>query len=217
MICRKYLLLLRQILDKMTTQNTEYNILTKIRKAARGTLFFTEDFLSFGSAKAVSKVLERLVISNELQRVARGIYARLASDPYLGLLKPTTEDIAEAIRRRDKARIIPTGSLALNALGLSTQVPINVVYYTDGSARKIELGNQRIVFKKTSPKNLSAIGKISSLVILALKEIGQGNVTEEELKIILSHLKKEDPYRLEHDIKIAPEWIRKIMRQAIKR
>ena len=201
----------------MTTQTTEYNILTKIRKAARGTLFFTEDFLSFGSAKAVSKVLERLIISNELQRVARGIYARLASDPYLGLLKPTTEDIAEAIRRRDKARIIPTGSLALNALGLSTQVPINVVYYTDGSARKIELGNQRIVFKKTSPKNLSAIGKISSLVILALKEIGQGNVTEEELKIILSHLKKEDPYRLEHDIKIAPEWIRKIMRQAIKR
>lgn len=201
----------------MTTQTTEYNILTKIRKAARGSLFFTEDFLSFGSAKAVSKVLERLVISNELQRVARGIYARLASDPYLGLLKPTTEDIAEAIRRRDKARIIPTGSLALNALGLSTQVPINVVYYTDGSARKIELGNQRIVFKKTSPKNLSAIGKISSLVILALKEIGQGNVTEEELKIILSHLKKEDPYRLEHDIKIAPEWIRKIMRQAIKK
>ena len=201
----------------MTTQTTEYNILTKIRKAARGTLFFTEDFLSFGSAKAVSKVLERLIISNELQRVARGIYARLASDPYLGLLKPTTEDIAEAIRRRDKARIIPTGSLALNALGLSTQVPINVVYYTDGSARKIELGNQRIVFKKTSPKNLSAIGKISSLVILALKEIGQGNVTEEELKIILSHLKKEDPYRLEHDIKIAPEWIRKIMRQAIKK
>ena len=217
MICRKYLLLLRQILDKMTAQTTEYNILTKIRKAARGTLFFTDDFLSFGSAKAVSKVLERLVISNELQRVARGIYARLASDPYLGLLKPTTEDIAEAIRRRDKARIIPTGSLALNALGLSTQVPINVVYYTDGSARKIELGNQRIVFKKTSPKNLSAIGKISSLVILALKEIGQGNVTEEELKIILSHLKKEDPYRLEHDIKIAPEWIRKIMRQAIKK
>ena len=217
LICRKYLLLLRQILDKMTTQTTEYNILIKIRKAARGTLFFTDDFLSFGSAKAVSKVLERLVISNELQRVARGIYARLASDPYLGLLKPTTEDIAEAIRRRDKARIIPTGSLALNALGLSTQVPINVVYYTDGSARKIELGNQRIVFKKTSPKNLSAIGKISSLVILALKEIGQGNVTEEELKIILSHLKKEDPYRLEHDIKIAPEWIRKIMRQAIKR
>jgi len=201
----------------MTSLNTEYKILTKIKKAARGSLFFTEDFLSFGSAKAVSKVLERLVINNEIQRVTRGIYARLASDPYLGLLKPTTEDIAEAIRRRDKARIIPTGSLALNALGLSTQVPINVVYYTDGSARKIELGNQRIVFKKTSPKNLSAIGKISSLVILALKEIGQGNVTEEELKIILSHLKKEDPYRLEHDIKIAPEWIRKIMRQAIKK
>jgi hypothetical protein len=107
--------------------------------------------------------------------------------------------------------------MALNALGLSTQVPVNVVYYTDGSARRIDFGNQRIVFKKTSPKNLSAIGKISSLVILALREIGKEHVTEEQKKIILAHLEKEEPHRLEHDIKIAPEWMRKIMRKSIKK
>ncbi len=89
----------------------------------------------------------------EIHRVAQGIYARLAEDSILGPLKPSTEEIAEAISRRDKARIIPTGSLALNALGLSTQIPINVVYYTDGSARKIEIGNRTVKFKKTAPKN----------------------------------------------------------------
>jgi hypothetical protein len=201
----------------MMIQTIENNILKKIGKAKKGTLFFTEDFLSFGNAKAVSKVLERLVLSGDLQRVARGIYARLPTDPLLGLLRPTTADFAEAIRRRDKARILPTGSMALNALGLSTQIPVNVVYYTDGSARRIDLGNQRIVFKKTSPKNLSAIGKISSLVILALREIGKDHVTEEQKKIILAHLEKEEPHRLQHDIKIAPEWMRKIMRQSIKK
>lgn len=192
-------------------------ILIKIKKARRGSLFFADDFLSFGTAKAVSKALERLVNRGDIDRVARGIYARSNIDPILGQLKPTAEAIAQAIRRRDKARIIPTGSLALNALGLSTQVPMNVVYLTDGVARKIDLGKRKIVFKKTAPKNLAAIGKISSLAIQALKEIGKNNVTEKEIEIILNHLKKEDPYRLEHDIKLAPEWIRIIMRKALKK
>lgn len=198
------------------THSIDDKILTKIRKARRGSLFFVEDFLSMGSAKAVSKAMERLVQQEELHRVARGIYSRLEEDPVLGLLKPSTEAIAEAIRKRDKARIVPTGSLALNTLGLSTQVPMNVVYYTDGSARQIDLGKRKIVFKKTSPKNLATIGKISTLVIQALKEIGKDNATEAEIKIILEHLQKEETYRLEHDIKLAPEWIRIIMRKALK-
>ena len=196
-------------------QSTDDKVIAKIKKAKRGSLFFTEDFLSFGSAKAVAKALERMVEKEEVFRVARGIYARLEKDPILGLIKPSTEAIAQAIAKRDKARIVPTGILALNALGLSTQVPMNVVYLTDGAKRKIDLGKRKILFKNTAPKNLSAIGKISSLVIQALKEIGKDNCTENEIQIILKQLTKEEPYRLEHDIRLAPEWIRVIMRQAI--
>lgn len=198
-------------------QSIDDEIIIKLRKAGRGSLFFTEDFVSFGNAKAVSKALERLVKNGEINRVARGIYTRKKVDLLIGPLNPTTEAIAEAIRRRDKARIIPTGPAALNALGLSTQVPINVVYMTDGVARKIDLGRRKILFKKTTPKNLAAIGKISSLVIQALKEIGKDKATEKEIEIILKHLGKEEPYRLEHDIKLAPEWIRVIMRIALKK
>ena len=190
-------------------------IINKIKKARGGTLFFIEDFLSFGNSKAISKALQRLVENEQLSRVARGMYARLQQDPLLGAINPSTEDIAKAIARRDKATIVPTGSLALNALGLSTQVPLNVVYLTDGSARKIDLGKRKIIFKKTSPKNLAAIGPISKLAIQALKEIGKDNLKEREKEIILEHLRKEDPYKLEHDIRMAPEWIRVIMRQAI--
>jgi len=197
-------------------KSTHDEILEKINLAKRGSLFFVDDFLSFGNAKAVSKALERLVQTEKLHRVARGIYSRLIEDPILGPIQPSTEAIAEAISRRDKARIIPSGSLALNALGLSTQIPLNVVYYTDGSARKINLGKRNIIFKKTSPKNLATIGSISTLVIQALKEIGKGKVTEDEIKIIIEHLRREEPSRLEHDIKLAPEWIRIIMRKALK-
>lgn len=191
-------------------------IVVKIRKAKRGSLYFSKDFLTFGSAKAVAKALERLAEKGEISRVARGMYARLETDPLIGELKPSTEAIAIAISKRDKARIMPTGALALNALGLSTQMPINVVYLTDGAARTIDLGRRKILFKKSAPKNLSAIGKISGLVIQALKEIGKEYVTESEIQIILKQLEDEEPYRLEHDIRLAPEWIRIIMRKALK-
>ena len=215
MFCRKYLLNLRQKIKQLVAENTDIQILTKMKKARGGSLFFVEDFLRFGNYKTISKALERLVEKEEISRVARGIYARLEKDPILGPVKPGTEAIAKAIAKRDKARIVPTGVLALNAFGLSTQVPINVVYLTDGAARKISIGKRTIVFKKTSPKNLAAIGEISSLAIQALKEIGKDNVTESQKRIILDNLKKEDTYRLEHDIKLAPEWIRAIMRQVI--
>lgn len=80
----------------------------------------------------------------------------------------------------NKAWIIPTGSLALNTLGLSTQIPMNAVYLHDGAARKINLGKRKIIFKKMSPKNLSAIGKISSLVIQAAREIGKDHILRKQ-------------------------------------
>lgn len=192
-------------------------IVAKIKKAKKGALFFVEDFLKLGTAKAVSKALERLVEKKEISRVARGMYARLKVDPILGTILPSTEEVAEAIRRRDKARIIPTGVVALNALGLSTQVPMNLIYLTDGAARTIALGKRKIIFRKTVPRNLVTIGEISSSVIQALREIGKENVTQAEMNIILQKLAREEPKRLEHDIRLAPEWIRIIMRQALKK
>lgn len=193
----------------------EDKIINKVKKAGRGSLFFTNDFIAFGNSKAVSKALERLVDKGELKRVSRGIYTRPKISKLIGEVMPSKEDVAKAIAKRDKARIVPTGSYALNKLGLSTQVPMNAVFLTDGAARKIKLNYGMITFKRTTPKNLATIGKISGLAIQALKEIGKGKVESWEEKKIIQLLKKEDQSKLEHDIKMAPEWIRGIMRKAL--
>jgi len=197
--------------------SVEFKILTKIKKARRGSLFFIDSFLAFGTAKAVNKALERLVEKGEIKRVITGIYTRPKESKLLGTLTPGVEEIAEAIRKRDNARIVPTGSYAQNVLGLSTQVPMNVVYLTDGAGRKVKAGNHTITFKKTTPRNLAARGPISKLVIQALKSIGKENLTKGDERIVLEHLAKEKQVHLEHDIKLAPEWIRKIMRKSLKR
>lgn len=132
-------------------------------------------------------------------------------DPVIGKVTPAIDDIAMAIARRDHARIIPTGAFALNKLGLSTQVPMNIVYLTDGTARKIKIGNFTVSFKKTTPRNVAAVGEISSLVIQALRTMGKNNIQEKEVKKIQELLKKEKPTRLDHDIRLAPAWIKEIM------
>ena len=194
----------------------ENQILNKIKKAKRGALFFVDNFITIGNAKAVGKALERLAKSGELQRVATGIYVRPEKDPVIGYVTPGIETIAKAIAKRDKARIVPTGVYALNQLGLSTQIPLNVIYLTDGAARKIKIGNRTITFKKTTPKNLTALGEIDRLVIQALRTIGKDKVTSEEIEKIQKLLKKEKLTYLQQDIRTAPEWIRKIMWPILK-
>lgn len=190
-------------------------ILKRIKHMPRGTLIFPEDFISFGTSEAVRLALHRLVNKRELIRLAQGIYIRPRIDKLIGEILPSAEEVAEAIAKRDKIRTVPTGGYALNALGLSTQVPLKIVLLTDGSPRVIQVGNRTIKLKKTTPKNLLAKGKISRLVIQALKEIGMNKQTAEEEQKIIELLRKENRQDLLHDIELAPVWIRKIMKKAL--
>ncbi|HNM31346.1 MAG TPA: DUF6088 family protein [Chitinophagales bacterium] len=195
----------------------EAKIAEILQDTPKGSILFVADFLDSGSPDSIKKALYRLTNEkNLLIRLAHGVYLYPKTDKELGTLYPSTEEIAKAIARRDKARIIPTGVYALNRLGLSTQVPMKIVYLTDGATRSIKIGKRTISFKRTSPRNLMTIGKISTLAIQALKEIGQENVDDEILKQLKVVLKKETQENILHDAKLAPAWINKILKQSLK-
>ena len=173
------------------SKSIEKQVLDKIKRSPKGTLFFVDSFVKIANTKAINKALERLVKSGEIERVAQGIYVRPVIDEHIGKVLPSIEEIAVAIAKRDRAKIIPTGSYAMYKLGLTTQVPLNIVFYSDTSARKIKIGKQTITFKKASSKNLAFVGEVSTLVIQALRTIGKDNVTDNELKQIKNILKKK--------------------------
>lgn len=193
------------------TKSIEVQVLERIKRNLKGTIFFVDSFVKIANPKAINKALERLVKSGEIERVAQGIYVRPVIDNYIGKVLPSIEEIAVAIAKRDRATIVPTGSYAMYKLGLTTQVPLNIVFYSDTSARKIKIGKQTITFKKASSKNLAFIGKTSTLAIQALRTIGKDQVTAEEIKQINKILKNENPKHLQHDLQLAPVWIRKII------
>jgi hypothetical protein len=200
--------------DKL--MSIEDQIFKKIKDNKRGKIFFPASFSNLGSEDAIHQALKRLTEKGILLRIAHGIYLYPKIDPELGILYPPIDEIAKAIAKRDKARIIPTGVQALNLLGLSTQVPMKVVYLTDGAQRNISIGNQSIKFKKTSPRNLATKGEISGLVIQALREIGKDNASADQLRIIYEILRKEDPSIVKNDAGLAPAWISKIMSTALE-
>lgn len=199
----------------MERPQVENRIAEALKTYPKGSVLFVDDFLDYGNPESVKKSLLRLKEKEILVRLAHGIYLYPKVDKELGVLFPSTEEIAKAIARRDKARIVPTGVQALNKLGLSTQVPMKVVYLTDGAARTVKVGKRTITFKKTSPKNLSVKGEISGLAIQALKTIGQNKVDEKTIEKIQAILKNEKKENIINDAKLSPAWINKILMQAI--
>lgn len=196
--------------------NIESQILAKMRQTKAGKLFFPDMFSDLAENTAIRKALQRLTEKGSITRVAQGIYVIPQNSSLVGKIMPGAEAVAAAIAKRDKIRIVPTGYQAQYLLGLSTQIPIKVVYLTDGVQRIIHVGKQTINFKKTAPKTLAAKGEISSLVIQALKTIGKEYVTETEKNLVLNHLKNEKQELIKHDLKLAPQWIGDIMKEALK-
>ena len=198
------------------TQSIHSKIINKIYSQKKRKVIFPADFKNLGRPDAIRKSFARLEKKGILKRLTKGIYLIPREDPVLGILYPSSEEIAERIASRDGIRLMPNAMYALNRLGLSTQVPMNVIYLTDGSSRKIRIGKGVITFKKTAPWKLALKGKISRLVILACMELGKRNITKEDLDNIYRLLSKEDKNRIKADAKLAPYWIAELFLNYLK-
>lgn len=199
----------------MAEQSLEKQIHGLVRKKGRGNFLFASDFTNLGEQKTINKALERLAKENVVIRISRGVYYYPKIDKVLGLgiLYPTLEEIAEGIAKRDKARIVPTGIYALNRLGFSTQIPMNIVYLTDGSERKLNLCNgTSIQFKYTAPKNLAFKSQLAMLLTFAFKTIGKDNITQEILVHTKELLAKDEKSTIEQDYNLMPAWVSSIIR-----
>lgn len=184
-------------------------VAAEIRNAKNGSLFFSNSFPEYGD-EYVGHIMSDLVRSGDLYRIGRGVYLKTTSTRF-GLVYPSVDVIAKAIAERDNAEVLPTGAMALNILGLSTQVPMNPTFITSGSARIIEIGGRSIAFKRAVPRNFAIKGKKRSLIVQALKAIGERNMTPDDLnKIVLLIKKYPEPENYESDLKAMPTWIRRI-------
>lgn len=189
-----------------------YNrVFQAVLQKEKGSIIFPADFTALGPNTNIRKALSKLVKDEILIRLGHGIYLYPRHDRELGPLYPSPEDVAKAVARADHARIIPTGSHALYKLRLTQQIPMKLVYLTDGIRRNIKIGKTTIVFNITTPRKMATKGEISGLVIQALESLGKNQITSETLVRVKEALQKEDRKNITHDATLAPAWVADIL------
>ena len=157
-------------------------MLARIKARKDAWVFAPGDFVDLGSRHAVDKALSRMTAAGSIRRVAHGLYDVPRQHPVVGTTAPSVEMIAKAMAGKNGTRLQPTGAYAANLLGLSDQVPAKVVFLTDGRTKRVRLGKLNIVLKQTSPRNMATAGRISGLVIQALRYLGKTHVTDDTVK-----------------------------------
>lgn len=190
-------------------------IKSKIVHCKFGEVFFVSSFPQY-DVEYVTKLLAIFEKEGIISRISKGVYVK-ARKTRFGILYPSASELASEIAKRDKAVIIPTGVTAANLLGFSTQVPMTTSFLTTGSSRKLSMGKRMVVLKHGAPRNFAFKGVLMRDLVQALRSIGQNNITAEDEKQI-SKLLAENPETetIEHDLLLAPVWMRNIIRRNIK-
>ena len=196
-------------------QPDEIRIKNRIYGNGRGWCFTPKHFSDLANDGSIRIALVRLEKEGLIRRITRGIYYYPKQHKQLGILPPRVEDIALALANRDKIEVQPSGAYAANLLGLSEQVPARIVFLTDGSSKKIKIGNMEIVLKKTTPKNMSVAKTITGLIIQALRYIKKENITDNMINKIKNKLSVSDQKILRSNYTVAPTWVARIIKEKL--
>ena len=187
--------------------SVDQRILATVKRRGEGAVFVPTDFLALGSRRAVDVALHRLVKRGAVRRIARGIYDLPRTHRALGALAPSADAVARALAGHHGIRLQPSGAYAANLLGLTEQVPMRVVFLTDGATRRVRVGATTIELRRTTPRNMATSGRLSGMVIQALRALGQRNITPERIARLRRAIPAKERARLLKDLRFAPAWM----------
>lgn len=178
----------------------------------RGWAFSKNDFLDIGSDVAIRKILTRLEKKGTIRRISRGVYDYPRISKLLNTeMGPDLDQLARALARKSGWRIQPSENTALNLLGLSTQVPAQIIYLSDGPSKTYEVGKQQLTFKKRTLKESVFKHKESELVVQALKALGQERIDDEVQQKLADTWTPTMWKKILRDTKTAPAWVSDII------
>ncbi|MCD5416513.1 DUF6088 family protein [Candidatus Bipolaricaulota bacterium] len=196
--------------------NTAYSIADKILarlRTQRGPVP-THDFLDLGNRAAVDQSLSRLVQKGAIWRIQRGLYdlprmGKLLNQP----LTPSPDELVRAWAKNNGLKVVPSGARAANVLGLSTQVPAKIIYYTNGRTQTLKLGPYTVQLLNRGPKTMDVSGRMAPLVLQALRHIGRDGVRPEVVHRLRATLSQKEKAEFERNLHHAAAWMLPVIKE----
>jgi hypothetical protein len=194
-------------------KSTSNSIVRRIRGHGRGWIFTTSEFLDLGAESALKKTLSRLSRDGTIRRLTRGVYDYPRIHRKLGILSPNPDDVAAALAASTGSRLQISGGRAANLFGLTTQVPAQLVYLTDGPPRRVKIEGQTIQLRRARPSKFPGTGTPAGLAIQAMRAVGPKVDKGLLLRQLSRSLSASDKLQLVKLRKHAPRWTQEIIRQ----
>jgi hypothetical protein len=183
----------------------------------RGWAFSSSDLMQKFTRQQADNILSDLVKRKKIRRICRGMYDYPKYSELLEqLLSPDIEQVARAFSRKFNWKIEISGDSALNILGLSTQIEAKYIYLSNGSNRIYNVFDTTLEFKKSSLKDIGFKHKESSLIVQALKTLGQDRINDKVINDIRNKIESSKYKKILSDTKTTTVWIYETIKQICK-
>ena len=195
-------------------KNITESIFYFISGHGRGWAFSSSDLAGRFARQQIDNALSDLAETNKIRRVARGLYDYPRfSDLLQKTLSPDIDQVAYAYARKFNWRIEVSGESALNLLGLSTQIPAQYIYLSDGPSKSYDVMGVALNFKKSSLKDIGFKHRESTLIVQALKALGKEHLNTEVFTKIREQIAKENFAKILRDTQGSTGWIYEAIKQ----
>lgn len=193
--------------------NSITNQIEKIMSENQGKIFSIHDFYSLGTKNTIKSVLYRLNEEKKVTRLMDGLYTKPKYSKILNEYSyPDANLVAQKIADKFSWTISPSGDTALNYIGISTQIPNEYIYISDGPYREYMYRTKKLIFKHTTNRNITSYSKELSILIQAIRALGKYGISNDDMKKLAKFSKnvRED---LKHDTLKIPVWIREVLKK----
>lgn len=140
----------------------------------------------------VSQALRKLADHDKLISVRKGLYLKPKRSKF-GNVLPAPGDVVKFVAKSKKVSIYPTGTTLLNALGISTQMPMGNTYISSKRIEPFAINNVKIHFKYS--KAFEKMEKSFSPLNTKDRDIAL------KLWIMLDYMGKEETYHASSRLK----------------
>jgi hypothetical protein len=194
--------------------DTAKRILQRIYGHGRGWTFTPKDFMDIAGDAAIRQALSRLTRQRTIRRVLQGIYDYPSFSALLNApSSPDPDAIARTIARANGWTVLPTGDTALNLLGLSTQLPAQYQYLSDGPSKRYAWQGGTLVFKHRTNKETTILSYRTALLVQALKSLGENGIDSAVIATFREKFSNHDLQLALKEARYATSWVYDTIKQ----